>query len=60
METTLTSMLTSHENTFSKIAENLTKLEVKQLETLNKLRKMNGKQTVSSFGEHKYLKSIGK
>ena len=31
----------------------------KQLKTLNKLRKMNGKQAVSSFAEHRKLKELG-
>ena len=43
-------------NNLRQIAENCIKTESRQLVTLNKLRRRNGKQAVSSFAEHKSLK----
>lgn len=44
----------------SVICENMKNMEVRQLATINKLRRMNGKQYVSSFEEHRLLKLEGK
>jgi len=47
-------------NRLNQIAENCIRTESRQLTTLNKLRKMNGKQTVSSISEHRLLKKQDK
>ena len=46
-------------NTLNQIVNNCAKLESRQLQTINKLRVMNGKQIVSSFEEHRILKLKG-
>jgi len=46
-------------NSLNAITTRCEEKEVKQLAILNKLRKMNGKQQVSSFTEHRELKKLG-
>jgi hypothetical protein len=55
----LLTMLDNNINTLNQIADNCVKMESRQLVTLNKIRKMNGKQTVNSFEELRILKSKG-